>query len=134
MKVPRVQPVKPGKAVMKKIIAAGALLLSPVLAHAACSPADFKVAAFDVMSGDAAHPVLEMPGKLVNHCDEPAAAQLQIEARSDDGSVVQKRKFWPAGTANIAPGASVKFDAGRMFSYKASMKTYSVSIVSVRSW
>ncbi|MGH8214399.1 MAG: hypothetical protein ACREPZ_01690 [Rhodanobacteraceae bacterium] len=119
---------------MKKVIAASVLLLAPALAHAGCTLADFKVASFEVAAGDAAHPVLDMPGKLVNHCSEPAAAQLQIEARSDDGSVVQKRKFWPAGTANIAPGASVKFDAGRMFSYKPSMKTYAVSIVAVRSW
>jgi hypothetical protein len=75
-----------------------------------------------------------MPGKLVNNCKEPAAAQLVIEAKADDGKVLQKRKFWPAGTANIAPGDSVKFDAGRMFSYNTSMKTYSVTIVSVRSW
>jgi hypothetical protein len=124
--------------VMNKSIAAtavaGALLLAPVLAHAQCTPADFKVASFQVMAGDAAHPVLEMPGKLVNNCKEPAAAQLVIEAKADDGKVVQKRKFWPAGTANIAPGDSVKFDAGRMFSYNTSMKTYSVTIVSVRSW
>lgn len=124
--------------VMNKFIAStaavSALLLAPVLAHAQCTPADFKVASFQVMSGDAAHPVMEMPGQLVNHCKEPAAAQLVIEAKADDGKVVQKRKFWPAGTANIAPGDSVKFDAGRMFSYNASMKTYSVTIVSVRSW
>lgn len=123
---------------MKKItaasVAASALLFVPMLAHAGCTAADFKVASFDVQVGDPAHPVMEMPGKLVNHCNEPAAAQLEIEARSDDGSVVQKRKFWPAGTANIAPGDSVTFDAGRMFSFKASMKTYAVSIVSVRSW
>ena len=119
---------------MKKIIAAGALLLAPVLAHAACSPADFKVAAFDVMSGDAAHPVLEMPGKLVNHCEEPAAAQLQIEAKSDDGSVVQKRKFWPAGTANIAPGQSVDFDLGRLFRYQSDMQSFTAGVASVRTW
>lgn len=123
---------------MNKFIAvmagAGVLLALPVLGRAQCSLADFKVASFQVMSGDAAHPVMEMPGKLVNHCKEPAAAQLVIEAKADDGKVVQKRKFWPAGTANIAPGDSVKFDAGRMFSYTPDMKTYSVTIVAVRSW
>lgn len=123
---------------MKKILAAGAaasaLLLVPMLGYAGCTAADFKIASFEVAAGDAAHPILEMPGKLVNHCAEPAAAQLEIQAKSEDGSVVQKRKFWPAGTANIAPGGSVKFDAGRMFSYKPSMTTYAVSIVAVRSW
>lgn len=113
---------------------AGMLLLAPSLVHAQCTATDFKVASFQVMAGDAAHPVMEMPGQLVNHCKEPAAAQLLIEAKAGDGKVVQKRKFWPAGTANIAPGDSVKFDAGRMFSYTPDMKTYSVAIVAVRSW
>lgn len=123
---------------MNKFIAvmagAGVLLAVPVLARAQCSLADFKVASFQVMAGDAAHPVMEMPGKLVNNCKEPAAAQLVIEAKGGDGKVVQKRKFWPAGTANIGPGDSVKFDAGRMFSYTPDMKTYSVTVVAVRSW
>lgn len=122
---------------MNNLIAAAAavgVLLAPVLAHAQCTAADFKVASFQVMAGDAAHPIMEMPGKLVNHCSEPAAAQLVIEAKAGDGKVVQKRKFWPAGTANIAPGDSVKFDAGRMFTYTPDMKTYSVAIVAVRSW
>ncbi|HJP97241.1 MAG TPA: hypothetical protein VJ862_01650 [Rhodanobacteraceae bacterium] len=114
--------------------AAGVLLVAPGLVRAQCSAADFTVASFQVMSGDAAHPIMEMPGKLVNHCKEPAAAQLVIEAKAGDGKVVQKRKFWPAGTANIAPGDSVKFDAGRMFSYNPDMKTYSVAVVAVRSW
>ena len=63
-----------------------------------------------------------------------AAAQIQIEAKSSDGSVVQKKKFWPAGTTNIAPGSSVEFDAGRMFHFDPSMKTYAVVVVSVHSF
>jgi len=115
-------------------VAAGAMLLAPMLAHADCSADDFKLASFQVEVGDPAHPVMKMPGELVNNCKEPAAAQIQIEAKSSDGSVVQKKKFWPAGTTNIAPGATVKFDAGRMFHFQPSMKTYAVVVVSVHSF
>lgn len=124
-----------GYPVMKKlIVAAAVLLLAPMMANAACSASSFKLASFKVQTGDSAHPVMHMKGKLVNDCSTPAAAQLLIEAKSADGSIVQKRKFWPAGTTNIAPGSSVSFDAGRMFQYSPSMKTYAVSIVSVRTW
>ncbi|HET9819556.1 MAG TPA: hypothetical protein VFP92_10365 [Rhodanobacteraceae bacterium] len=120
---------------MKRIVAAAAiLLLAPIVAHAACTPANFKLASFEVKTGDVSNPVMQMPGKLVNDCKEPAAAQLEIQAKAADGSVVQERKFWPAGTANIAPGGSVHFDAGRMFHFKPSMKTYAITIVAVRSW
>lgn len=118
----------------KLVLAAGALLLAPVVACAACTAANFKVASFEVQTGDAANPIMRMPGKLVNDCAQPAGAQLLIIAKASDGSVVQKRKFWPAGTANIASGKSVQFDAGRMFEYVPSMKTYSVTVVSVRTW
>lgn len=123
---------------MKNLIAAGvvasAMLLAPMLAHADCTAANFKVTSFQVMTGDVSNPIMKMPGTLVNNCAKPAAAQILIEAKSDDGSVVEKRKFWPAGTANIGPGDSVKFDAGRMFRFRPSMKTYSVAIVAVRTW
>jgi hypothetical protein len=120
---------------MKKlIIAAGVLLLAPVIAHADCAITNFKVASFQVMTGDVSNPIMKMPGELVNNCKQAAAAQILIEAKSDNGAVVEKRKFWPAGTANIGPADSVKFDAGRMFRFRPSMKTYSVTIVAVRSW
>lgn len=115
-------------------VAASALVLAPAIARADCSAADFKVASFEVQVGDPAHPIMKMPGELVNNCKEPAAAQIEIEAKSADGSVVQKKKLWPAGTTNIAPGASVKFDAGRMFRFEPSMKTYVVAVVSVHSF
>ena len=120
---------------MQKItVAAAVLLLAPLVAHADCTTANFKLASFNVKTGDASNPIMQMPGKLVNDCKEPAAAQLEIQAKAANGDVVQQRKFWPAGTANIAPGASVQFDAGKMFHFDPSMKTYAVSIVSVRSW
>lgn len=118
----------------KPLLAVALLLLAPAVAHAQCAADDFKLASFQVLTGDAARPVMRMQGKLVNNCKEPAAAQLEIEAKAEDGSIVQAQKFWPAGTTNIAPGASIQFDAGRMFRFQDSMKTYSVTIVSVRSW
>ncbi|HEX5353539.1 MAG TPA: hypothetical protein VFW60_05620 [Rhodanobacteraceae bacterium] len=120
---------------MKKlVIATGTLLLAPLVVHAACTTANFEVASFQVMTGNVSNPIMKMPGKLVNNCKQAAAAQILIEAKADDGSVVEKRKFWPAGTANISPGDSVKFDAGRMFRFSMSIKTYSVAVVAVRTW
>jgi len=77
---------------------------------------------------------LSMKGHLVNHCAEPAAAQITIEAKNAGGSVLQSKKGWPAGTANIAPGQSVTFDLGRLFRYQNDMSTYSVGVASVRTW
>ncbi len=115
-------------------VAASALMLAPVIAHADCSATDFKVASFEVQVGDPAHPVMKMPGELVNNCKEASAAQIEIEAKSADGSVLQKKKLWPAGTTNIAPGSSVKFDAGKMFRFDPSMRTYAVEVVSVHAF
>lgn len=118
----------------KLVFAAGVLLLAPVIAHADCTAANFKVSSFQVQTGDASNPIMRMPGTLVNNCAKPAAAQILIEAKSGNGTVVQQRKFWPAGTANIGPGKSVQFDAGKMFHFAPNLKTYSVAIVSVRTW
>lgn len=120
--------------VMKKLVVISLLALAPLAVHAECTSSDFKIEDFKVMVGTGARPVMRMPGKLVNHCKEAAAAQIVIEAKSADGSVVQKKKGWPAGTTNIAPGDSVSFDLGRMFHYEPSMQTYSLNVVAVRTW
>jgi hypothetical protein len=123
-----------GFSVMKKLLVIAALAAAaPVAAHAECTAKDFTVQDFKVLTGRPNQP-MRMPGKLVNHCSTAAAAQVQIIAKAADGSVVESKKGWPAGTANIAPGKDVRFDMGRMFRFKPSMHDYTLKIVSVRTW
>lgn len=118
---------------MKMLLAAVALAAAPLAAHADCTVKDFSIQNFKVV---AVHPnqPMRMPGDLVNNCVQPAAAQVEIMAKDASGNVVEKRKGWPAGTSNIAPGQSMHFDMGRMFRFRPSMHDYTLKIVSVRSW
>jgi len=99
--------------------------------HAACAPTDFAVQGFKVSASSGR---LSLKGQLVNHCAEAAAAQITIEAKDSGGSVLESKKGWPAGTANIAPGQSVDFDLGRLFRYQSDMQSYTVGVASVRTW
>ncbi|MDE1893617.1 MAG: hypothetical protein KGM46_09165 [Pseudomonadota bacterium] len=117
---------------MRKYLLASALLLAfPLAAHAACSATDFTIQDFTVGAGGGR---MSMKGKLVNNCAEPAAAQVEIQVKDASGNIIASRKGWPAGTTNIAPGKSVRFDLGRLFHYDPSMQTYAAGIASVRSW
>lgn len=117
---------------MRHLLLASALLLStPIAAHAACSATDFSIQGFTVGAGGGR---MSMKGELVNHCAEPAAAQIEIQAKDASGRVIAARKGWPAGTTNIAPGKSVSFDLGRQFHYDPSMQTYAAGISNVRTW
>lgn len=110
-------------------------LLAPIAANAACAPTDFVVKNFSVSTRqEGMRSTMIMKGELVNNCAQPAAAQVEIDARGAGGKVLQSKKGWPAGTTNIAPGKSVPFNLGRMFHYQSAMQTYAVSVVSVRSW
>lgn len=118
---------------MKRLLAIAALAVAPVAVHAECTAKDFQVQDFKVMAGRPGQH-MRMPGMLVNNCSSAAAAQVQIIAKAADGSVIESKKGWPAGTANIDPGKSVSFDMGRMFRYRPSMHDYTLKIVSVRAW
>ena len=120
---------------MKTLLASALLLLSPLAAHAACAPTDFAVTEFTpTVSSTGTTTHLRLNGALVNHCATASAAQIRIEAKDAQGNVIQSKQGWPAGTANIAPGATAKFDLGRLFRYQPSMDSYTVSIVDVRAW
>jgi hypothetical protein len=107
-------------------------LLAPLAAHAACSATDFAIKDFAVAAG--ARGTMSVEGELVNNCAEAAAAQVEVQAKDSQGNVVQAKKAWPAGTTNIAPGQSVKFNLGRQFHYELSMQAYSAGVIKVRSW
>lgn len=120
---------------MKGFLAFTSLLLAPLGAHAACSPADFKFQDFTAgMSTSGIGQRILLKGELVNQCAEPAAAQIAIVAKDASGKVLTTKKGWPAGTSNIAPGQSVSFDLGRLFRNTSNMATYSVDVASVRTW
>lgn len=115
-----------------RLLALALCLFAPLAAHATCSATDFAIKDFTVAAG--ARGTLSMEGELVNHCAEAAAAQVEVKAKDSQGNVIQAKKAWPAGTTNIAPGQSVKFDLGRQFHYDLSMQAYSAGVIKVRSW
>lgn len=117
---------------MKTLLASALFVFAPLAAHAACAPTDFAIQDFKVGAGAGGR--MSMKGQLVNHCAEPAAAQIIIQAKGASGNVLQTKKGWPAGTTNIAPGQSVDFDLGRLFRYSSDMQSYTVSVASVRAW
>jgi hypothetical protein len=120
---------------MKTTFLIASLLLLPVAGHAACAPTDFVVKEFkNAVSGGGGTPHLTLSGELVNNCADPSAAQIRIDAKDADGKVVQSKEGWPAGTTNIAPGATAKFDLGRRFRYQSDMATYTVNVIAVRAW
>jgi len=119
----------------KTLIAAALFLMAPLAAHAACAPTDFAVQDFKMkLVGAGAAARLSLSGQLVNHCAEPAAAQISIDAKDGSGKVIQSKKGWPAGTTNIGPGQSVSFDLGRLFRYESDMQDYTVSVSEVKTW
>jgi hypothetical protein len=120
---------------MKILLASALLLLSPLAAHAACSPTDFTITEFKPqVPGSGSSMRLRLAGELANHCTTASAAQIRIEAKDASGKVLQSKEGWPAGTSNIAPGETAKFDLGRLFRYQSDMDTYTVSIINVRTW
>ncbi|MBD8881955.1 MULTISPECIES: hypothetical protein [Rhodanobacter] len=116
---------------MKAFVAAVALLLAPLAAHAACSATDFAIKDFKPVPAGAR---MSLKGTLVNNCASAAAAQIRIDGKDDSGKVLQSKQVWPAGTSNIAPGDSVNFDLGRMFHPDPGMTTFTVSVADVRAW
>ncbi len=120
---------------MKTTLLIASLLLLPVAAHAACAPTDFVVKDFKTsINGAGGAARLMLAGELVNNCTDPSAAQIRIDAKDGDGKVIQSKEGWPAGTTNIAPGATAKFDLGRRFRYQSDMASYTVSVIAVRAW
>lgn len=120
---------------MKTSFLLASLLLLPLAAQAACAPTDFVIKDFKTsINGAGVTARLMLSGELVNNCTDPSAAQIRIDAKDGSGKVIQSKEGWPAGTANIAPGSTAKFDLGRRFRYQPDMAAYTVSVVAVRAW
>src|SRR3546814_44487 len=105
-------------------------------AVAACSSDDFKITSFEPSEKDRAggRKVYSLKGVLVNNCAEAAAAELKVDAKNDGGEIIHTESGWPAGSNNIAPGASAEFDLGPLFRYNDKIKYFGVSISSTKSW
>jgi hypothetical protein len=120
---------------MKMLLAATALMVAPIAAHAACAATDFAIQDVKVSAtGTGVATRLSVKGKLVNNCTSAAAAQVRVDAKDGSGNVLATKVGWPAGTTNISPGQSVDFDLGRLLHYQSDMQSYSVSVVDVRAW
>lgn len=120
---------------MKSLLASAVLLLTPFAASTACEPTDFAIKDFNTaISGSGASLRLSLSGELVNNCGTPSAAQIRIEAKDANGNVLQTKRAWPAGTTNIAPGATAKFDLGRQFRFQSGMESYAATVIAVRVW
>ena len=120
---------------MKPLLVSALLLLAPFAAHAACAQTDFEIRDFkSEVTGSGTTLQLNLTGELVNHCAVASAARVRIDAKDSDGKVVQSRQSWPAGTTNIAPGASTKFNLGKQFHVQTDMALYTASVVTVRTW
>jgi len=117
---------------MKKLLASALIFFAPLCAQAACSATDFTVQNVRV-EGAAGHHV-SLKGELVNHCATPAGAKLRIAAKNAAGDVIASHEIWPSGTTNLAPGKSTWFNTGRLFDYRASMKSFAVTVVGTRNW
>ena len=120
---------------MKTLLVSALLLLVPFAARAACAQTDFEIKDFkSEVTGSGATLQLILTGELVNHCAVPSAARVRIDAKDSDGKVVQSRQSWPAGTTNIEPGASTKFNLGKQFHFQTDMALYTASVETVRTW
>ncbi len=119
---------------MKSLLISSFLLLAPLAAHAECSVKDFAITEFTPSIPHGVTGRLSLRGELANNCAAASAAQIRIEIKDESGNVLQSKKAWPAGTANITPGKTIQFDLGRLFHYQSSIASYTASVVDVRTW
>lgn len=105
-------------------------------AMAACGPDAFKIESFEPSEKTRAggRKVYSLKGVLVNTCAEAAAAELKVDGKNDAGEIVRSESGWPAGSTNIDPGGSVKFDLGPLFRYDEKIKYFGISISNIKRW
>lgn len=116
------------------VAALATVFAAPVYA-ANCQPNDFSVKNFQIhVRKVGGHSALQLTGELINNCGSPAAAQIQIVAKNAGGQVLEKEVGWPAGSSNIPPGSSVKFNLGALFNYSPDMSAFSAAIISAKTW
>lgn len=119
---------------MKSLLISSVLLLAPMAVHAECSIKDFAITEFTPGPATGLTGKLSLRGQLLNNCAAPSAAQIRVELKDDAGKVLQSKQAWPAGTSNITPGQTVRFDLGRLFHYQQGIASFTASVVAVRSW
>jgi hypothetical protein len=102
---------------MKMLLAATALMVAPIAAHAACAATDFAIQDVKVSAtGTGIATRLSVKGKLVNNCTSAAAAQVRVDAK--DGAGHQGRlarwhhQHQPRPVGRFRPGASAALPVG----------------------
>lgn len=122
---------------MKRFLLAAGLALGAFGSAYACGPADFAVKDFAVdierCSGSRC-PKLRLAGKLVNQCNAPAAARIEIQGLDSSGRPLANAEGWPASTRNLAPGEEVNFDFGPLMKFDTRLVDFKVLVVEVKSW
>ena len=124
------------KMIALTIVVAASLTQVVSDAMAACGPDAFKIESFEPSEKTRAggRRVYSLKGVLVNTCAEPAAAELKVDAKNDGGDVLRTQTGWPAGSNNMAPGASAKFDLGPLFRYDEKIKYFGISVSNTKTW
>lgn len=121
---------------MKRVVAILGLSLASLHAQADCGPKDFDVEDFKVSvpHKTGGRQRFTLSGNLINHCSEPAAAQIRVIARDANGRDIKFEDGWPAGSNNIAPGQSVSFDFGPLFKYDPRIDQFAIAIAETKTW
>ncbi len=70
-------------------------------------------------------------GEVRNDNGVAAGVQLQVIARDASGRVVDTREYWPAGSDNIAPGATHAID---VIATDQAAETFEIRIIDARTW
>lgn len=123
-------------ATIAALVLVGSFLM-PQAVMAACSASDFNIENLEIEVDNCTGrncPMLVMTGSLVNECDTPAAARVEIQAESNSGRPIDSVDGWPAQTSNLAPGEQADFDFTAMMPFDPSMSDFSVNIIETRVW
>lgn len=118
-------------------LALAGCFMMPQTVMAACSASDFSIEDLEIEVDNCTGrncPMLVMTGSLINQCGEPAAARVEIQAKSDRGRPIDSVDGWPAQTSNLAPGEKADFDFTAMMPFDRNMSDFSVNIIETRVW
>lgn len=117
-------------------LVAAAVLMQVAPAVRACGVDDFKIVKFEPSEKTRAggRRVYSLAGEVQNNCATAAAAELKVDAKDDSGAVLRSETGWPAGSNNIEPGKSAKFEFGPLFRYDEKIKFFGIAVSSTKTF
>lgn len=114
-----------------------AALLHTQIAIGACSVSDIQIKSLRAKFVDPCRTrscaSLEGVAVLRNNCAEAVGVQIKISGYDTKKQVLATRELWPASVRNIAPG-DFEFSLDTWLNYDPSMKSFALSVVSVKRW